>query len=327
MSAPAPWRVYLALVVAAILWGSLYPAAKPAVAVVGPMTVTLCRAVLASLTLGSIAVFRRGPGFIQAQARRNWQGILAIAALSFVGSSILAMLALTLLPASANGLLNNTHPLWVAIGSALLYPPRRPALLISGSLVALLGVALVFFPDLSFSGLTGPNALNSLGVVLALVGSGVIATSTAVGRRVMPGGDPITISALASGVAVLPLLPIALVYDGPGPLVAAPLEILALILYVGVACTALNFGLWFYGLQHLSAARASSFQYLIPPIGVALSAAFLHESLRFGIVVGGALILIGLAVTQLAARTEPGDPPTRRVGGQNRVVRASGSMR
>lgn len=303
MTVRRAWRVYVALVVAAVLWGSLYPAAKPAVAVVGPMAVTLCRAFLACATLGTIALWRRGPTFIEKQARRNWRGVLAIGGLSFAGSSVLAMLALTLLPASANGLLNNTHPLWVAIGTAILYPPRRPAVLVAGSIVALVGIALVFFPDRSFSGVAGANALDPLGVALSLAGSVVIATSTVVGRRVMPGSDPITISALASGAALLPLLVLVLANGGLGPLLAAPAPIALLILYLGIGCTALNFTLWFYGLQHLSAARASSFQYLIPPLGVVFSALFLHEAIGLGLVVGGALILIGLALTQIATGT------------------------
>ena len=43
-------------------------------------------------------------------------------------------------------------------GTALFFTPRRPALLVLGSAVALIGVALIFFPDLSFSSVAGPNA-------------------------------------------------------------------------------------------------------------------------------------------------------------------------
>jgi drug/metabolite transporter (DMT)-like permease len=284
-----------------LLWGTLHPAAPPALAAVGPLVVTLDRVVLASLVLGSIAWWRRGPRFVEAEARRNWRGILALAGLSFALSTILAMTASALLPASANGLLNNTHPLWVAIGSAILYPPRRPWLLVGGSVVALLGVVLVFFPDLSFGDLVGSSALNPLGVALSLAGSGVIATSTAVGRRVMPGSDPVTVSALASGAAVPPLVILTLAIGHPRLLLAASPAVVGLLLYVGIGCTALNFTLWYYGLKHLPAARASSFQYLIPPLGVVFSAIFLDEALGPGLVLGGALILAGLALTQVAS--------------------------
>ena len=44
------WSSYVAVIVASFLWGSLYPAGKPAVAAVGPMQVAFCRVALAFLT-------------------------------------------------------------------------------------------------------------------------------------------------------------------------------------------------------------------------------------------------------------------------------------
>src|SRR5207244_6206580 len=121
---------------------------------------------------------------------------------NFAVSQILPMLAQAVLPASVNGLLNNTHPLWVAITSAVFYPPPRPGLLVIGSAVALFGVALVFLPDLIGGAVAGAT-LSPLGMALSLAGSGVIAIGTGVGRRVMVGGDPLAITTLALGAAIL----------------------------------------------------------------------------------------------------------------------------
>ncbi len=294
-----PWRSYAAVIAASFLWGSLYPAGKPAVAAVGPMQVAFCRAFFAFLTLGVI-VFLRGEGrSLVGQIRDRWLGIGALALMSFSGSSIIAMIALGLLPASVNGLLNNTHPLWVALGTAAFLSPPRPRLLIAGSLIALAGVGVVLFPDLSTTGFGGSHALNPLGVALSLVGSLVIAGSTVVGRQVMRKGDPIAISAIASGAAV-PLLVVLVVTNGGfAPIFAATMTVKLLLLYVGVGCTAMNFALWFYGLQRLPSAQASAFQFLIPPIGVAMSSIALGEVVSLGLVVGGGLILCGLIATQI----------------------------
>jgi drug/metabolite transporter (DMT)-like permease len=300
-----PWRSYLAAIIASVLWGSLYPAGKPAIAVVGPMQVALCRATLACITMGALVVMRGDAHVFGLHLRQRWSGILAITATSFFGSSLLAMLALGLAPASIIGLLNNTSPLWVAIGAALFYPPRRPMVLVAGSLAAFCGVGLIFFPNILHGSLEIPTAINPLGVVFALGGSAIIATSTVVGRRVMLSGDPIAISALASGAAVPLLGALVMANGGLTPILAAPLHVKLLLLYVGVGCTAANFALWFYSLQHLPAAQAAAFQYLIPPISVVLSAAFLGESLTFGLIVGGLLIVFGLVATQRAAVGSP----------------------
>ena len=294
------WRVSLALVVASLLWGSLYPAAKPALAATGPMQVTFCRVVLAFVSLGSLILLRSGPGLLVEQLRAHWRAVLVLGIFNFAVSQILAMSAQSLLPASVNGLLNNTHPLWVAIASALFYAPRRPGLLVAGSAVALVGVGLVFLPDLIFGAAAGA-ALSPLGIALSLAGSGVIGIGTGVGRRVMLGGDPLAITTLALGAAILPVTALTLANGGFDSILSAPGEVQLLLLYLGIGCTAVNFALWYYGLKHTSAAAASAYQYMIPPTSVAIAALFLHEPISPALALGTLCILIGLVATQIAS--------------------------
>jgi len=292
-----PWRVYLALVVASALWASLYTAAKPAVELTGAAPVMLCRVTLAFVCLSPLVLARGGVGPVRDQLRVHWRGIVLLGLLNFGLSQLLALSALNYLPASVNGVLNNTHPLWVAIGTAAFFPPRQPGLLVAGSLIALVGVVFVFLPDLA----SGVSGISTLGVALSLAGSGVIAIGTVIGRRVMHGSDPMTVSALASGAAIPPVLLLTLGSGGLAPIFDAPVSIKLLLVYVGVGCTAINFALWYYGLKHLPAAAASGFQYLIPPIGVALAAIFLQEPISAALLVGTGCILLGLAATQIAA--------------------------
>lgn len=295
------WRVILALVVASLLWGSLYPAAKPALAVTGPMQVTFCRVLLAFLALGLLILLRSGPGLLAQQLRAHWRAVLVLGVFNFALSQVLTMSAQSLLPASINGLLNNTHPLWVAIASALFYPPRRPGLLIIGSGVALVGVGLVFLPDLAFGAAAGAT-LSLLGIALSLAGSAVIAIGAGVGRRVLRDGDPLAITTLALGAAILPMTALTLGNGGFDSIFGAPAEVQLLLVYLGIGCTAVNLALWYYGLKHTSAAAASAFQYMIPPTSVALAAVFLHESISPAVGLGTVCILIGLLATQIASR-------------------------
>jgi drug/metabolite transporter (DMT)-like permease len=218
--------------------------------------------------------------------------------LNFAGSQILALTALVFLPASVNSVLNNTHPLWVAIGTTLLYSARRPALLLSGSLVALAGVFVIFAPDVLQASSVQP--ISPVGVALSLAGSGVIAIGTVLGRRIMPGNDPMAVTALGSGAAVLPVLALTLASGGVQPIFEADGEIKALLVYIGVGCTAINYALWYYALKHMPAAGASAFQYLIPPIGVVMAAIFLGEPITVSLVLGTLCILVGLVATQAA---------------------------
>src|SRR3989442_9922381 len=237
------WRVTLALVVASLLWGSLYPAAKPALAATGPMQVTFCRVLLAFVSLGALILLRSGPGLLVQQLRAHWRAVLVLGVFNFAVSQILAMSAQSLLPASVNGLLNNTHPLWVAIARALFYPPRRPGLLVGGSAVALLGVGLVFLPALVF-GAGNAADLSPLGIGLSLAGSGVIAIGTGVGRRVMLGGDPLAITTLALGAAILPMSALTLANGGFDPPLNPPSDTHMFFLCLGHRRPAGNLPPW-----------------------------------------------------------------------------------
>jgi drug/metabolite transporter (DMT)-like permease len=274
------------------------------------MQVTFCRVLLAFVSLAALILVRSGPGVLAQQLRAHWRAVLVLGMFNFGVSQILAMSAQSLLPASVNGLLNNTHPLWVAIGSVLFYPPRQPGLLVAGSAMALVGVGLVFLPDLIFGAAAGA-ALSPLGIVLSLAGSGVIAIGTGVGRRVLLGADPMAITTLALGAAILPVTALTLANGGFDSILSAPGEVQLLLLYLGIGCTAVNFALWYYGLKHTSAAAASAFQYMIPPTSVALAALFLNEPISPTLGLGTLCILVGLLTTQIAS-TSPGFAPAHR---------------
>ena len=303
------WPRYLAAILAAILWGSLYPAGKPAIEAVGPLQVAFCRAVLACISMGTLVLLRGDARLFAWHFAHRKSGILGLGALSYCLSSLFAMLSLGLLPASVNGLLNNTGPLWLSVGIALFYPPRRPRVLVLGSASAVLGVAMIFFPNLIAGSVAMSATLNPLGVAISLAGSGVIATGIVVGRRVTPGADPMTLASLASGAAVPVLLTLVLLSGGLTPILGASLHVKLLLLWVGVGCTALNYSLWFYALQKLPAARAAPFQYLIPPVGVALSALTLGDAITPALLLGGGLIVFGLVASQLATGTLPAETP------------------
>jgi drug/metabolite transporter (DMT)-like permease len=271
------------------------------------MQVSFCRVLFAFAFLGMLILLRSGPGLLVQQLRAHWRAVLVLGLFNFAVSQILTMLAQALLPASVNGLLNNTHPLWVAIATALFFTPPRPKLLVGGSAIALVGVGLVFLPDLlgSASGVV----LSPPGIALSLAGSGVIAAGTAIGRRVMLGADPLAITTLALGAAILPMALLTTVNGGFEPILRAPGEVQLLLLYLGIGCTAVNLTLWYYALKYTSAATASAFQYLIAPTSVVLGALLLHEPISPWLVLGTVCILIGLFGTQHAFR--PRQSPRR----------------
>ena len=98
------------------------------------------------------------------------------------------------------------------------------------------------------------------------------------------------------------------VEGGFGAIAAAPPTARLLLLYIGVFCTAINFGLWFWALKYVTAARAAPIQYLSTPLSVVLAWYALGEPLTVGLAVGTLLVLLGVFLTQSGRRRRRAKP-------------------
>ena len=327
---------YAAAVLAIFGWGSLYPAAKLALEEVTPLMIALARAALAGFLLALITCMRYGtPGAgvrrLRREAGTDWRGPCALGLISLAGTSLLAMLAQQFLSAAVNGLLNNLSPLWLALYATATGRARRAPLLLAGSLLAAAGVALVLLGDtwgplaLVAAGApvspaaraapggapplpapqlpAGGSSDLALGATLAIGGSMLIACSNLVARRVMVGRDPFATTAVAAGWGTIPLLLLLLLGIG-GSLPAygaTSAQTKGLLLWLGGACTAFNFSLWYFALAHLPVTRIANLQYLIPPLGVTLSVLLLGEPAGPGLVAGTVAIVAGIVLAQQGA--------------------------
>ena len=87
---------------------------------------------------------------------------------------------------------------------------------------------------------------------------------------------------------------------------AAPAAATAGIVYMGLFPTAVAFATWGYALAHTSAGKLSSSSYLVPGLAVLMSWLLLAEAPAPLALAGGALCLVGVAITRLPDRTQAG---------------------
>lgn len=296
-------RVYAALIVSTLLWGSMSPAAKSLVGVIGPAQVAFVRGLSAFVVLSIFCWLVAGPRPLRAALAQPFD-VLILGLLGYVGSSVSGQLALQYIPASLHVVLISTSPVILAVGA--LFQRSISARAASGAVIALIGVAAVIGGDDPAQVLRG--GLDPRGLALSFVNALMIAGSQIWGRRVARLGEPIGTTAVAAGMSLPFLLVPSLFQGGLGEIVAAPLEAKLVLLYLGVICTAMTFGLWFGALKYITAARAAPYQYLSPPTGILLAWWLLGEPLTLGLAVGTGLILIGVALTQTGRRAAAGGP-------------------
>lgn len=285
------------LLLAMVLWGSLYPVSKLVLSQLSPFQLALARASIAFLALLVLTLFQGKGGQALSELRNHPWPSASLGLLSFLLSSVLAMLAVHFLPASVVGMITATSPLWLSLAVIAMYRPADSARMLLGAGIALAGVGMVLFKDGVTAVLTG-EGLDPRGILIALLCAMVIAMQAAWGRRVMAGRDPIVVTCLGAGWSVPPLLALVAAEGGMGNLLTLSGPTLATVLYLGVGCTALNFALFNHALKRVPAEQAAAFQYLIPFVSALLSYIFLGEIVTWSLMAGGFAIVFGLVLTQ-----------------------------
>jgi drug/metabolite transporter (DMT)-like permease len=90
--------------------------------------------------------------------------------------------------------------------------------------------------------------------------------------------------------------------DLVGDVQAASASDVAWVVYLGLFPTAIAFSTYAFALSHMSAGNLSVTTYLVPPITVVMSWLVLSEAPPAMAYVGGALCLVGVAITRRRPR-------------------------
>ena len=165
-----------------------------------------------------------------------------------------------------------------------------------GLAIAFAGVAIVVAfgsgSDLSFESAKGP--LIVIGAPLAFALYNVI-LKPLLGRH-----DLLPLTAATSLVGIIGLAPFARDSTVDTVVDASAAEA-ARLLYLGVLGTLLGYILWSVGLRGIGPTRAVSYTYAISPLAVVIGAIVLDETVTPWLVLGGALVVGGIVLTQRAS--------------------------
>ena len=144
---------------------------------------------------------------------------------------------------------------------------------------------------------------------LVLASLGFSASFTVAQARLLPGRDPVAVTAVQFLAAALTALPVAAVTEGTPPAAAGAGPVLATagLVLLGTLAPATLFA---YGQARVSAEIAGSFVNLEPLVGVAAGAAVFGDPVGMAQAAGAAAILTGIA---LAACRSCGPGHARRV--------------
>jgi len=288
-------KEWLKFILLGLIWGSSFLWIKLGVQELGPFTLVTLRVFFASLGLLVIAYWRR--------ARIPWRQFLP--AFFILGLTNMALPFVLIswseqyITSGMASILNSTVPLFTLVMAAVFLaddPLTLPKGL--GLLVGFLGVVVLMSNQVQ-GDLTRPK-IGQLTMLLAAISYAVAAVYA---RHKVRGLTPEVQSLGQSLMATLVMMPLAFGVEAPFRLPHLPLTWVAVI-WLGLMGSCIATLLYYSLLQSVGPTRTTLVTYIFPLVGVILGAIFLHERPDWHLLVGGALIISGVAVVNLW-RTAP----------------------
>jgi len=158
-----------------------------------------------------------------------------------------------------------------------------------------IGIAMAFFGVWQITG--EPRIANAWGSVLMVIsGAFVWAVGQAMIRR-LKDISGLTVTAWIAVMAAPQLLVASLIFEKGhiAALQSAGIIVWAAVLYLGLIMTALGYGLWYTLIRRNPVSRVAPFLLLLPLFAVLGGVVFLDEVLSTQILLGGAIVIAGLA--------------------------------
>ncbi len=289
---------WLKLVILGVIWGASFMFVTVALTGVGPVTLVATRLTLGAILLVILCAFNGIglPSLKQESGKQIWFFIMIMGLFSNVIPFFLLSWAQLSVASGFAGVCMAVVPLFVLPLAHIFVPGEKMVLRrVIGFAIGSAGVIVLIGQSAFVS--TGKD-LESL-ARLACVGAACCYAIGAIATRLCPKVNMLSLSAAALCVASAVSLPMALYHEGlPSDLNA---KALFALLYLGVLPTGVAQLLLTQVIRDAGPVFLSLVNYQVPLWSVFLGALILAEPLPPSLLVGMAMILFGVALSQLGA--------------------------
>jgi drug/metabolite transporter (DMT)-like permease len=281
-----------------VLWAANFIVVKDAIATLPPVGFTMLRYGLASIAL--LVILRWQEGSVSLP-RPDTLRILVLGGLGFGLYQILWTVGLTSIPAGDSALIIASTPVLVAVLAVVIGADTLTPIKFAGAALSFLGVVVVIAAGVGIS-MSG----SGLGSLLTLGAAACWASYTAFATPVLRRHSPLVLTAWATVGGTLVLMPPGIAQlAAPGALGPEQAQrlvpIVLAVAYSGLLAAAIANVVVFNGVRLLGPTRVITLQSFVPPMAVVLAFVFLHEAIRPAQVVGGLIIVLGVALTRRAS--------------------------
>jgi drug/metabolite transporter (DMT)-like permease len=280
------WLPIAAAGTTVLLWASAFVGIRAAGESLSPAPLALGRLLIGSVVLGALVAARRETW----PSRRDLLPIALCGLLWFGGYNVALNAAEQRVDAGTAALLVNIGPILIAILAGVFLHEGFPRGLVVGSSVAFCGVAVITIPSIDQA------SAEVWGPLLCVVAAVLYAAGVVIQKPVLARVSALQVTFLACAVGALACLPFApQLIDEVGQ---ADRSAIGWLVYLGIFPTAIAFTTWAYALARTTAGRLGATTYLVPATSILLAWLLLDEVPPLLAFVGGALCLVGVAITR-----------------------------
>jgi len=266
-----------------LLWSGAYVAGKVAVADCPPFIVLAVRFLLAGGLVLAVAPLRR------LRWDLSWRDVAVFAVLGIANNTLclgLNYVGLRTISAGLSALVVSSNPVLTAVLATIFLDERMTWRKAAGLVLGVAGVALVVADRVSLGteGLSGVSF--TVGALVSLV-AGTIAYKVLKPKGSLWIGNGI--QNLAAGVV---LIPFAVLSDASA--IVLSWHLLAAFIFLVLLVSVFAYLIWFYLLDACGATVASSYHFLMPPLGMLFGWLILGEHIAAHDLVGVIPVVIGI---------------------------------
>jgi drug/metabolite transporter (DMT)-like permease len=271
-----------------VFWAGNFIVVKGAIAIIPPVGFSFIRYCIAAITL--LILLRVREGAIKVP-RGDVLKILGLGVLGFGCYQILWPVALQSIPAGDSALLIAATPVMTALLAMAVGADSPNGVKLIGAFISFAGVALVIGAG---QGLVLGASL--VGDLLTLLAAACWSIYTVFGATILRRHSPLitTTWAIMAGAAFL--APAGIAQLASADLSQVGLPVLLALVYSGTLAAGFANVIIFNGVKLLGPTRVNALQFLVPALAVAMAAVFLGEPIRGIQLVGGLVILAGVAL-------------------------------
>lgn len=275
-----------------LFWGGTFIAGRLLAESMPAADAAFLRFALAAATLAILA--RLIDGRLNLPPRNQIVRLLLLGLSGVFAYNLFFFTGLRYIEAGRASLIIALNPMVITLGAVLFFGERLSWVQYGGLVVSLVGALLVISngdPSVLLSGGFGPGEASIVGCVIAW------AAYSLIGRKVLNAMSPLSAVFYSALFGALLLLIATLIDGTPVQVGSYGFKDWVSLLFLGICGTAIGFSLYYQAIRAIGSARSGVFINLVPLFSIILAWLILGEVLRGSVLAGGAILLLGVYLT------------------------------